>query len=84
MSCREGFITKMDKVISRAMDDNLVVEIFKIYDEAKNRILLYVQASVSSEQFKALRKLILDELGLSGTEGKVKKLIDEKERAGKS
>ena len=59
-------------------------EIFGIYDEAKNRILLYVQASVSPEQFKALRKLILDELGLSGAEGKVKKLIDGKERAGKS
>jgi len=66
------------------MDTNFVEEIFGIYDEAKNRILLYVQASVSPEQFKALRKLILDELGLSGAEGKVKKLIDGKERAGKS
>lgn len=61
----------------------LIEEIFKIYDESKNRILLYVQASVSPEQFKALRKLILDELGLSGAEGRVKKLIN-KERAGKS
>lgn len=84
MSCQEGFITKMEKVIFRAMDNDIAVEIFKIYDEAKNRILLYVEASVSPEQFKALRKLILDELGLSGAEGKVKKLIDGKERAGKS
>jgi len=61
----------------------LIEEIFKIYDESKNRILLYVQASVSPEQFKALRKLILDELGLSGAEGRIKKLIN-KERAGKS
>lgn len=68
----------------RIMDTNFIEQIFGIYDEAKNRILLYVQASVSPEQFKALRKLILDELGLSGAEGKVKKLIDEKERAGKS
>lgn len=59
-------------------------EIFKIYDESKNRILLYIEASVSSEQFRALRKLILDELGLSGAQGKVKKLLEEKARAGKN
>lgn len=59
-------------------------EIFKIYDESKNRILLYIEASVSPEQFRALRKLILDELGLSGAQGKVKKLLEERTRAGKS
>jgi len=58
-------------------------QIFKIYNESKNRILLYIQASVTPEQFQALRKLILDELGMSGAEGKVRKLL-EKERAGKS
>ena len=56
-------------------------DVFKIYDESKNRILLFVEASVPPEQFRALRKLILDELGLSGAEGKVKKLL-EKERRG--
>jgi len=66
------------------MDKELGENIFKIYDEAKNRILLYVEAAVSAERFKALRKLILDELGLSGAEGKVRKLLEEKERAGKS
>lgn len=65
------------------MDINLPEDILRIYDQAKNRILLYVQASVPPEQFKALRKLILDELGLSGAEGKVRDLLD-KERAGKS
>ena len=64
------------------MDD--IEQIFKIYDEAKNRILLYVRASVpSNECYEALRKLILDELGMSGAEGKVKRIL-EKERAGKS
>ena len=53
----------------------LFEEVFKIYDESKNRILLFVEASVPPEQFRALRKLILDELGLSGAEGKVKKLL---------
>jgi len=58
-------------------------QIFKIYNESKNKILLYIQASVTPEQFQALRKLILDELGMSGAEGKVRKLL-EQERAGKS
>ncbi len=64
---------------------NKTEEIFKIYNESKNRILLYVEASVPPEQFKALRKLILDELGLSGAEGKVKELLNQeiKDRAGK-
>lgn len=57
--------------------NEITEQIFQIYDEAKNKILLYVQASVSSEQqFQALRKLILDELGISGTQGKVKKLLE--------
>ena len=54
----------------------LFEEVFKIYDESKNRILLFVEAAVPPEQFRALRKLILDELGLSGAEGKVKKLLE--------
>jgi len=58
-------------------------QIFKIYNESKNKILLYIQASVTPEQFQALRKLVLDELGMSGAEGKVRKLLGE-ERAGKS
>ena len=53
----------------------LFEQVFKIYDESKNRILLFVEASVPPDQFRALRKLILDELGLSGAEGKVKKLL---------
>ena len=54
----------------------LFEDVFKIYDESKNRILLFVEAAVPPEQFRALRKLILDELGLSGAEGKVKKLLE--------
>lgn len=55
-------------------------ELSEIYNEAKNRILLYLEASVSPQQFKALRRLILDELGYSGAEGKIKRL---QERAGR-
>lgn len=58
-------------------------QIFRIYDEAKNQILLYVRSAVSSnERFEALRKLILDELGKSGAEGKVRKLLERNGQAG--
>lgn len=68
------------------MDRELIEDIFEVYDQAKNRILLYVQASLPNEQFMALRKLILDELGLSGAEGKIKNLWEkhQRERPGKN
>lgn len=52
-----------------------IEKIFQIYDEAKNKILLYVESSVSPQQFKALRKLILDELGNSGAQGRVRTVL---------
>ena len=61
---------------------NRTSEIFNIYDEAKNRILLYVESSVPPDQFRALRKLILDELGKSGAEGKVRRLLERDGQAG--
>ncbi len=57
-------------------------EIFTIYDEAKNKILLYIESSVPPHQFKALRKLVLDELGKSGAEGKVRELLERNGQAG--
>ena len=57
--------------------DERIQEIFETYSEAKNRILLYVRSAVpSNESFEALRKLILDELGRSGAEGKVQRLFE--------
>lgn len=58
------------------------VEIFKIYNEAKNKILLYVESAVSPNQFRVLRKLILDELGKQGAEGKVRTLLERNGQAG--
>ena len=59
------------------MNSEKIQEIFEIYNEAKNKILLYVRSAVpSNESFEALRKLILDELGKSGAEGKVRRLIE--------
>jgi len=54
-------------------------QIRDIYNEAKNRILLYVRSSVQNdEQFKAIRKLILDELGRNGAEGKISELLNKR------
>lgn len=59
------------------MNSEKIQAIFEIYNEAKNKILLYVRSAVpSNESFEALRKLILDELGKSGAEGKVRRLIE--------
>ena len=57
-------------------------QVLTIYDAAKNRILLYLEAAVPPEQFRALRRLILDELGRSGAEGKVRELTERKGLAG--
>jgi hypothetical protein len=52
-------------------------DILRIYSNAQNRILLYAQACLPQSQFQAFRKLILDELGLSGAEGKVRKVFEQ-------
>lgn len=58
------------------MTENKLEEIFRILSESKNRILLYVQSAVfSQEQYLAVRKLILDELGLKGAEHRIRKLF---------
>lgn len=61
------------------MNDNELNKIFEIYNEAKNKILLYVRSSIQNDdQFKAIRKLILDEMGRSGAEGKIKELAKDR------
>ncbi len=55
-------------------------ELKEVLNGAKNRILLYAQASLSPTQFQAFRKLVLDEMGMSGIEGKARKIF---ERLGK-
>ncbi len=66
------------------MNNNELNKIFEIYSEAKNKILLYVRSSIQNDdQFRAIRKLILDEMGRSGAEGKIKELIkNQKGQAG--
>jgi len=66
------------------MYQELEIQIGKVLSEAANKILLIVEASMPSEQFRAARKLILDELGHSGAKGKVHKIVEELQGAGKS
>jgi len=57
-------------------------QVLTIYNGAKNRILLYIEAAVPPKQFHALRRLVLDELGRDGTEGKVRELTERNGPAG--
>jgi hypothetical protein len=58
----------------REMDQSLG-EMREIFNGARRRILLYAQACLSASQFEAFRKLVLDEMGRSGMEGKVLDMI---------
>lgn len=53
-------------------------------NECRRKILLYAQSALPESQFEAFRKLVLNELGKSGLEGKAMALIEEfgKARAG--
>lgn len=53
-------------------------------NECRRKILLYAQSSLPESQFEAFRKLVLNELGKSGLEGKAMALLEAmgKERAG--
>jgi len=51
-------------------------EIIDILNEGRKRILLYAQASLPQSQFEAFRKLVLDEMGKSGIEGKVMDIFE--------
>jgi len=64
------------------VNDNTDIQeqITRIYRNAQNRILLYAQASLPQSQYHAFRKLVLDEMGMSGAEGKLKQILKGKGR----
>ncbi len=43
--------------------------------ESRNRILSYGELALPPSQFKAFRKLVLDELGRSGLESDLEKIL---------
>ena len=54
---------------------DLQQEILEIYNEVRKRVLLYGQTSLTESQFEAFRKLVMDEFGKSGAEGRMERLF---------
>ncbi len=69
----------MEKGLVESLD-----ELRDILNGAKKRILLYAQASLSPSQFQAYRKLVLDEMGMSGIEGKARKIFERLAKRGQA
>ena len=63
--------------------DQFLKEILEIVSQARNKILLYGESSLSESQFHAFRKLVFDEFGRNGIEGKLKLLFSDKVAEGK-
>jgi len=57
-------------------------KILSAINDCRRNILLCSQAALPESQFEAFRKLILNELGRSGLEGKVIGILKGLERAG--
>ena len=55
----------------------LLNAIITLLNQHKSKILTYTQAAVTEHQYMALRSLILDELGKSGFELELTKLLNE-------
>ncbi len=53
-------------------------------NEASNQILLYGEASLPPPQYKAFRKLVLNAMGISGVEGKARKIFDTLKQKGQA
>lgn len=57
--------------------EELMKEVVSTYNDVRKRVLLYAQSSLPQSQFEAFRKLILDEFGRNGAEGKVEKMFQD-------
>jgi len=55
--------------------DQTFEEILRIVNQARCKILLFGESSLSRDQFHAFRKLVLDEFGRYGIEGRIKSLF---------
>lgn len=53
--------------------------ILELLNPRKNRVLLVAQSSLSESQFRAFKKLFLDEFGQSGFEKDLERILAEKQ-----
>ena len=54
--------------------------VLQLINPHKNRVLLYAQSSLTEHQFKAFKKLFLDEMGKSGLESELGILVQRETR----
>ncbi len=64
--------------------DEGLYELREALNEARNRILLYGEASLPPSQYGAFRKLVLNAMGISGLEGKARKIFDTLKQKGQA
>jgi hypothetical protein len=56
-------------------EDQMFEEIIRSVNQARYKILLFGESSLSRDQFHAFRKLVLDEFGRYGIEGRLRSLF---------
>jgi len=56
--------------------------VIALLNHRKTRILQYAESSLHPGQFKAFRKLVLDDLGMNGLEGEIRELANGTDRNG--
>lgn len=57
-------------------------KVIALVNHRKCRILQYAESSLHPGQFKAFRKLVLDDLGKNGLEGEIRDLANGTDRNG--
>lgn len=55
-------------------------EIAHCLSKCKSQILTYAEASLPASQFKAFRKLVLDEFGRNGLESDLEKILTDSKK----
>lgn len=55
-------------------------EVLALINRRKNRVLLYAETALSEAQFRAYRRLLLDEFGREGLEADLERLAAERSK----
>lgn len=58
----------------------MLAQVVSLLNKHKNKLLLLAESSLPEAQFRAYRKLVLDDLGENGLEKELKELFDQQER----
>jgi hypothetical protein len=58
----------------------MLAQVIALLNKHKNKVLLVAESSLPEAQFRAYRKLVLDEFGRNGMEKELEELFDQQER----